>query len=174
MDSERIAIMAHITKSNYRVWHQKENIITNILNELECSETKHFRYWFRGTHYNQYKIRADGIGGKAIGLSPLSHGLDTLEEIKGHYLVDDTVEQKRIKSLKYILAKAYYQMCCELLQINCMKKDQHNKALEFAVGTGVDIYQHLLKCKDIRVNKKFRRKRKSKFVMLSRFDILDL
>lgn len=164
--------MAHITKTNYRVWHQRENIIENILSELECTETEHFRYWIRGTRH-EYRIRRYGGGGKAISLSTLKHGIDTLHELDGSYSQNDTVEQRRMKSLRYILARAYYQLCCQLLQINCMKNDQHNKAQEFAVGTGEDIYQHLLKCKDIRINKKYPRKRKSKFKH-NRLDILDL
>ncbi len=166
--------MAHITKSNYRVWHQRENIIENILNELECPETEHFRYRFRGSRHGQYIIRTYGSGGKAISLSTLKHGIDTLQELEGEYSVSDTVEESRMKSLRYILAKVYYRLCCELLQIHCMKIDQHSKALEFAVGTDEDIYQHLLKCKNIRINKKYIRKRKRKFIKPSRFDILDL
>ena len=165
--------MAHITKSNYSVWHQRENIIENILSELECTETEHFRYWFRGSRHDQYRIRACGSGRKAITLSTLKHGIDTLQDLNGWYSQSDTVEQRRVKSLRYILARAYYQLCCQLLQINCMKNDQHSKALEFAVGTGEDIYQHLLKCKDIRINKKYPRKRKCKYIKPSRFDILD-
>lgn len=165
--------MAHIIKSNYRVWHQRENIIKNILAELECSETEHFRYWFRGCRFDAYKIRPDWIGGKAIFLSTLKHGIDTLQELDGEYSQDDTVEQRRTKSLRYILARAYYQLCCQLLQINCMKKDQNSKATGFAVGTGDDIYQHLLKCKDIRVKKKYPRKKRNCFKH-NRFDILDL
>ena len=166
--------MAHITKSNYRVWHQKENIIENIINELECSETEHFRYLFRGCRFDQYKIRAYGYDRKAISLSILKNGIDTLQELQGSYAQNDTVEQRRVKSLRYILAKAYYRLCCELLHICCMKNDQHSKALAFAVGTEVDIYQHLLHCQDIRVNKKYPRKRKRKIVKVSRFDLLDL
>lgn len=166
--------MAHITKSNYKVWHQRENIIENILNELECAETEEFRYWFRGSRHNQDRIRACGSGRKAITLSTLKHGIDTLQELESSYSHSDTVEQRRTKSLRYILSKAYYQLCCELLQINCMKNDQYNQALEFAVGTGEDIYQHLLKCKDIRVNKKYPRKKREPKFKHNRFDILDL
>ena len=166
--------MAHVIKSNYKVWHQKENIIETILNELECSETKHFRYWFRGTRYDQYKIRANGSGGKAISLSTLRHGIDTLQELEGWYSQNDTVEQRREKSLRYILAKAYYRLCCELIQTSCMKKDQHSKALAFAVGTGEDIYQHLLICKTNRIKKIYpRKKREPKFIKPSRFELLD-
>lgn len=171
---ERMIIMAHITKTNYQVWYQNENILENILNELECSETEHFRYWFRGTRYYRYKIRAYENGGKDIVLSTLRHGLDNLHELDGWYFLNDTDEQRRLKSLRYILAKAYYRLCCELMQISCMKKDQHSKALAFAGGTEEDIYQHLLQCKDIRVNKKYTRKRKPKVIKMSRFDIMDI
>ena len=169
--------MANITKSNYRVWYQNENIIEDILNELECSETSHFTYWIRGTRYD-YIIRAFGSAGKAISLSTLKHGLDELSELEGCYLQNDTIEQKRIKSLRYILAKAYYRLCCELIQIRCYKKDQHSKASAFATRNGEDIYQHLLNVKAERIRKREHRirqkgKRKRKIVVVTRFDLMD-
>ena len=51
-----MTVMAHIKKSNYQVWHQRENIIENILKELECTETEHFRYWLISFMSNKYKI----------------------------------------------------------------------------------------------------------------------
>jgi hypothetical protein len=174
MNLERTTIMAQITKSNYKIWHQRENIIDDILNEVECTETEHFRYWFRGCRHDQHKIRACGIGRKAISLSTLKHGINTLQELNGEYSLNDTVEQTRVKSLRYILAKAYYHLCCELLQISCMKKDQHIKSVAFAVGTGEDIYQHLLKCKADRTNKKKpHNKTNLKVAKVSRFEMLD-
>ena len=166
--------MAQVKKTSYNVWHLQGNIIEDVLHELECSETKHFRYWIRGTRNDQYKIRSYGDGGKTISLSILRHGIETLPELEGWYSPNDTTEQTRMKSLRYILAKAYYRLCCELITTSCMKKNQHDKSLYFAVGTGEDIYQHLVKCKADRLSKKTPRKRKRKVNTLNRFDMLDI
>jgi len=166
--------MAHVKKTKYNVWHLQGNIIEDVLHELECSETRHFEYWIRGTRNHQYKIRSYGNGGKTISLPVLRDGVDTLPELDGWYSQNDTTEQTRMKSLRYILAKAYYRLCCELIQISCMKKNQHDKSLYFAVGTGEDIYQHLVKCKEHRLNKKLPRKQKRKISKLNKFDILEI
>ena len=77
--------------------------------------------------------------------------------------------------MRYILAKAYYRLCCELIQTSCVKKDQHSKALLFAVGTGEDIYQHLVKCKTDRSKKRdLRKQREREKANVSRFELLDL
>lgn len=170
--------MANIRNSNYRVWWQQGNIIETIIGELECPETKHFRYWLRGTR-DPYIIRKYGRGGKAISLSLVPGGLDALVELNGSYMHSDTIEQRRIKSLRYILAKAYYRLCCEMIEINCVKKDQHIKAVAFAVGTGGDIYQHLLIRKEIRVHRKYPPKKQPcetdqcETDPVSRFELLD-
>lgn len=171
--------MSQITKSNYRVWWQEDHIIENTISELECPETKHFRYWFRGCRWNPYRIKPNVSGGKAISLSLVPGGLDALEELNGSYMHSDTIEQRRIKSLRYILAKAYYRLCCEMIEINCVKKDQHIKAVAFAVGTGGDIYQHLLIRKEIRVHRKYPPKKQPcetdqcETDPVSRFELLD-
>ena len=170
--------MANITKTNYDVWYLRENLIEDFLNELECSETEHFRYWIRGTRTAQYKIKANGYGGKQIGLAITNYGIDILPELNDSYSENDTPAQQKIKSLRYILAKAYYRLCCELIQILCSKKDQHSKSLAFAIGEGEDIYHHLLNVKAERIRKREHRirqkgKRKRKIVVVTRFDLLD-
>ncbi len=135
--------MAHVTKNNHRVWHQQGNVIEDILCELEHPETENFEYIFEGTG-GDYKILEKEPGRRRIRLSSHQHGLDVLPELEAHYSENETILQKRLKSLRYILAKAYYGMCCEIIQINCLKKYQFEQSLVFAEGNEIDIYQHLL------------------------------
>ena len=170
--------MAHITKNNYNIWHQKGTVLKDILSELECSKTKHFRYVFGGTGYDQYRILPWGDLRKCIRLSSRKHGSDIIDELSGHYDNHETIEQKRLKSLRYILAKAYYRLCCEFIQINCLKKDQHEQSLVFAEGGEIDICQYLQnrkeeliikrkKWKEYKIRKELRNK-------VNRFQLMDL
>ena len=165
--------MAYVSRSRWRSWHQQGGIIEGILDELECSETEHFRYHFGGTKSAKYKITLNGDREVRIKMSSYLHGADILPELNGWYSDSDTDEQKRMKSLRYILAKAYYRLCCKLIQIPCSKQDQHNKSIGFAVGR-VDIYQHLLKRKaDCGKKRKQREELKRKKNMANRFQLME-
>ena len=163
--------MSIIQRSGYLAWHQSD-ILREIISELERPETNHFIYTFRHTKMSNYSINLRNAERVSIGLA---YQLAGISELEGKYHTDDDDEQKGIKSLRYILASAYYRLCCQLVGTPCMKEDQHKKSLVFAITKAqLDIYEHLVQLEVKRkVKRDYRLKRKKESMKVNRFQLMD-